>query len=229
MSMVIALIDLIGLDITEPLLEQEKNKAVCSCCVQYLDRHTAGDWRNDVSQDALLSKYQLMEYCKSKLDRWKLQTLNKLVKEAEGRAKTLTAWRIEGTLREFPKFEPINLWFDYPVHRMDESGALGDIQPDMDAPIWQRAAEKRKKNTDDAKIKMISDFNINFEGLTGAEGNDFVSAKELAERMDVKSKTLLSWLGDGYKVIPDLKKEYEKFMGDDGLMYIKRKGAPGAP
>ena len=39
-------------------------------------------------------------------------------KAAEGR----TGWRIDGTLREFPKFPPVNLWFDFPVHRSDERG-----------------------------------------------------------------------------------------------------------
>lgn len=223
-----ALLDLIGLDITETLLEQEKNKAVCACCAQYLDKHAAGGWRDDVSQDDILSRYQLMGYCRSKLDRWKMQTLNRLVKEAEEHVKALTAWRIEGTLREFPKFEPVNLWFEYPVHRMDESGALGDIQPDMDTSPWLKGKESRRKNAEDAKIKRISNFNINFDGLSGAEGNDFVSAEELAERMDVSSKTLLGWFGTGNKGIPGLKKEYVKFMGDDGLMYIKRKGATDA-
>lgn len=31
----------------------------------------------------------------------------------------LTAWRIESTLREFPKAEPVYAWFDWPVHVMD--------------------------------------------------------------------------------------------------------------
>ena len=31
----------------------------------------------------------------------------------------LTAWRIESTLREFPKVEPIYAWFDWPVHVLD--------------------------------------------------------------------------------------------------------------
>lgn len=31
----------------------------------------------------------------------------------------LTAWRIEPTLREFPKAEPVYAWFDWPVHVMD--------------------------------------------------------------------------------------------------------------
>ena len=40
-------------------------------------------------------------------------------------ARQCTAWRIDGTLREFPKFDPINAWFKYPIHVLDDS--LKDI------------------------------------------------------------------------------------------------------
>ena len=49
---------------------------------------------------------------------------------ARARAKARTAWRVEGTLREFPRFDPVDLWFDHPTHRVDESGVLGDIAAD---------------------------------------------------------------------------------------------------
>ena len=37
-----------------------------------------------------------------------------------------TGWRLESSLREFPNFKPINVWFDYPVHRVDDAGLLGE-------------------------------------------------------------------------------------------------------
>ncbi len=49
-----------------------------------------------------------------------------------------TAWRIEGTLREFARFAPVNLWFDYPVHQLD-SGLLEDLQPETDFRTAGRA------------------------------------------------------------------------------------------
>lgn len=52
------------------------------------------------------------------------QTAAEAAKKA---AKVCTAWCIDGTLREFPKISPVNLWFDFPVHRNDESGVLVDI------------------------------------------------------------------------------------------------------
>lgn len=39
-----------------------------------------------------------------------------------------SAWRIEGTLREFRSFAPRNVWFEYPVHKVDESGMLSDLR-----------------------------------------------------------------------------------------------------
>ena len=38
-----------------------------------------------------------------------------------------TAWRLEGSLREFPNFEPVNFWFDYPIHRLDSAGHLNAV------------------------------------------------------------------------------------------------------
>ena len=31
-----------------------------------------------------------------------------------------TAWRMECSLREFANFRPVNFWFEYPIHRVDE-------------------------------------------------------------------------------------------------------------
>ena len=49
-----------------------------------------------------------------------------------------------GYAREFPKFAPINLWFDYPVHHVDNIGVLSDVEPDGETPPWKKAQEKRK-------------------------------------------------------------------------------------
>lgn len=35
-----------------------------------------------------------------------------------------TAWRIEATLREFKPWTPTDIWFDFPIHDMDEDGDL---------------------------------------------------------------------------------------------------------
>ncbi len=68
-----------------------------------------------------------------------LRQAEESISAAEKLAESRSAWRIEGTLREFPKFPPVNVWFDYPIHRIDMSGVLKDIQ--LDAPAQPLAAE----------------------------------------------------------------------------------------
>ena len=55
-----------------------------------------------------------------------------------------SAWRVEGTLREYPKFEPVNMWFKYPIHTVDTTGILNDLEAEGNTPAWQKAINKRK-------------------------------------------------------------------------------------
>lgn len=214
-----ALLDLIGLETTEALMKQEENKAVCAACKQYLDRHFTG-WEDDLSQDDMLSSMQMLNYCEKKLSAVQYAELNAICFAVARKAHEMTAWRIDGTLREFPKFEPVNLWFDYPVHRIDDVGSLKDIQPDVEKPVWQKAAENRKKQAEDKRLKKRNEFEIEFSNIE-LDGRD-VSAQELAEKLETSSKELLSWFGDGKRQKRDLKKAFEKYTGEDGKTYIRR-------
>lgn len=40
-----------------------------------------------------------------------------------------SAWRMEGTLREFAPFDPLDIWFDYPLHYVDKTGSLSSVHP----------------------------------------------------------------------------------------------------
>ena len=104
---------------------------------------------------------------------------------------------------------------------MDESGALGDIQPEMEKPMWQKAAERRKEQAKKNKEKKLSAFEIEFASIE-MEGRE-VSAQELSEKLETTARTLLSWLGDSSKRKKDLADHYEKYQGEDGKMYVKRK------
>lgn len=215
-----ALLDLIELELTDDILKQEENKAVCDACIDYLNRHFDG-WEDDVSQDAMCSRTQMEAFCKKRLSAGQYSALEALIDAAMKRVHKYTAWRIEGTLREFPKFPPVSLWFDYPVHRADPSGVLGDIQPEAEVPVWKKAAGNRKKQAENNRLKKRNEFEIEFSNIE-MDGRE-VSAQELAEKLNTNSKELLSWLGDTRRQKPELKKDFEKYMGEDGTMHIKRK------
>ena len=183
-----ALLDLIELEINDKIIKQEENNAICATCVQYLNAHFK--WQDDLSQDDLCSSVQMLSYCENKLDRWQFMTLKAQVEEAKNRVKQKTAWRIEGTLREFPKFEPVNLWFNYPVHFVDNSGVLGDIQPDDDKPAWQRAMSKRKPKEQKSQERKASIM----AAYDACSINENVTVSDLAEYLGVTEKTVRSRL-----------------------------------
>ena len=135
-----ALLDLIELDVNENLVEQQSNRAVCDVCMKWLQKYGKEDIANEDDQ---CSEKQMLAICRVNL-KAVYEEIIKEVAEVRKQVQWRTAWRIEGTLREFPKFEPVNLWFDYPVHRVDHIGVLKDVVPEDAQPAWQKAIAKRK-------------------------------------------------------------------------------------
>ena len=174
-----ALLDLIELDTTEALEKQEMNKAICKACRIYLDAHFA--WKDELSQDDLLSSAAMLEYCKKTLDKWQMNALSRVIEEQKAIAKGKTAWRIEGTLREFPRFEPINLWFSYPVHVLDEVGSLKDLQMETGKPLWEKAKEVRQKRSDQARNTKHQKYKMAIENFRFEHEDKYPTVKELYE------------------------------------------------
>ena len=180
-----ALLDLIELDVTPELMTQQESAMVCDTCIRYLN-NLFEDWEDDVSQDDMLSYVQMLAYCKKKLSAGQYSTLNALIDAAVKKVKALTAWRIEGTLREFPKFAPVNLWFDYPVHQPDKSGVLKDIQPDAEKAPWQRGTDKIKKNAQERKTERKKAIE---EAIEGCNFGEVPTVKDVAEYLGISERT----------------------------------------
>ena len=182
-----ALLDLIELETTDALLKQEENKASCRVCEALLKRYGYEDKMNeDLSQDDLCSGVAMVQYCGKTMKSLEFKVLNDEIDKASKAVQQRTAWRIDGTLREFPKFAPVNLWFDYPVHKMDESGALQDIKIEDEKPGWKRAMDKRKSPAQKKKERKES-IELAFEACGISEK---VTVDDLAEYMAVTEKTV---------------------------------------
>ena len=200
-----ALLDLIELETTDDLMKQQEDRAVCNACMAWLNAHFE-DWEDDISQDDMLSPVRMLEFARK---RAKDGLLDKMVEEARKKARERTAWRIEGTLREFPKFKPVNLWFDYPVHQIDKVGVLEDIQPDTEIPPWKKGADRNKKNAKDRK-------NDRKKALEGAVENgnfgDEPSVNDVAEYMGVSDRTVRDRIKEhgGYVIVDGIVKKKER-------------------
>ena len=179
-----ALLDLIELDLTDSILKQEENNAVCRACKVYLDAHF--EWDEDLSQDDLCSAVQMMAYCENKLDKWQMKALTNLIEQEKTKVGQKTAWRIEGTLREFPKFPPVNLWFNYPVHIVDKVGILKDINPDIEKPAWQKGLDSNRKNAKDRKADRKRALE---EALASSNFGDEPSVNDVADYLGISART----------------------------------------
>ena len=118
------------------------------------------------------------------------------LEEVRKQIQIATAWRVEGTLREFAKFNPVNMWFSYPVHFLDDSGVLADIQPEDTTPNWKnnldskKANEKKKKSADE---KFTTAMEVLFDGINPVEINDMVEYFSTEDK-PVSEKTIRRWV-----------------------------------
>lgn len=150
-----ALLDLIELELTDKLIKQEENKAVCKVCETALERHVQG-WEDKISQDDQCSEKAMLDACRLHLKADIYRDMLPRIAEVRKAIQLRTAWRIEGTLREYPKFPPCNLWFDYPVHHVDMVGSLKDVDSEGEKAPWQKAIAKRKPPEKKAEARKES-------------------------------------------------------------------------
>ena len=92
----------------------------------------------------------------------------------------LTAWRIDGTLREFPKFKPIDMFFNYPVHIMDSRKILTDAK----AEGTPKPKKSRKERELEKKLEIVKTYEMQ------KSFDDMVTLKGMADQLQMSDRTL---------------------------------------
>ncbi|MGN0619214.1 MAG: DNA primase, partial [Ruminiclostridium sp.] len=80
----------------------------------------------------------------------------------------------------------LNLWFDFPVHKIDNSGVLKNLSADNMQTPWQKNLGRKKtekERQEERKESIITAFDA------CAMGQKEVSVSELAEYLGVTEKT----------------------------------------
>ena len=95
-----------------------------------------------------------------------------------------TAWRVEGSLREFKPFKPFNCWFTYPVHRLDEGNSLKACIP---YGFGNLALSGKRQQTPESRR---ADFDMAFD-ICSEQPNQ-CDAHALMEYLDIKKSTFYS-------------------------------------
>ena len=198
-----AILDLIELPLTTDRQLLLEHQAECRTYIERIKQFNPS--YNEVSQDDELSAKQMGHHLMAAIqDQNTLAFIESLRVKAVEAAKQATAWRIEGTLREFPKLKPVNAWFKYPIHELDES--LADINLEEDPKeAWKKGTKKANKNRGEKSNQELEEaFNIL------SENNEPVEAIALADYLDISRSAI-------YKRV----KKHEKFIVADGQVTKK--------
>lgn len=198
-----AILDLIELDITEGIKNQQADEAACQIYIDYFRRYAPDYLNSFISRDAMLSITQLHSHAKQKLPEH-LQQIGIDALTAGDKAKKKSAWRIEGTLREFEKFEPRNMWFEYPIHRIDDSGVLGQAQPENEAAPWQKKGPQANKETkEDRQKAKLESLEVAFKEVAEDGSADITEVSEVLGKSD---RTVRRYIKEhpSYKIVNGL-------------------------
>ena len=205
-----AMLDMTELVPTDAIREQLHNKAACRVIKAMLDKRGHAD---AYGPDDALSRSRMLTIAKEHLGMADLRAIDAEVAAAQKQADGMTAWRIEGTLREFARFDPVNLWFDYPVHKPD-TGLLEDLQPDSDfKTLGSRGAAKRWGDKGKVTKDKKAELDTAFEACM-MDGE--VTVYALAEYMDLKPRTIKTRLKDDGRFWIDGEKVGRKEPGSAG-------------
>ena len=99
-----------------------------------------------------------------------------------------TAWRMESSLREFPNFKPVNFWFEYPIHRLDNGEFLEEMpsQGSPEAGRMKNKHHKSKKVADENFRTGYDAINMDGKGVTVRQMGQYLRIADRTVRERIK-------------------------------------------
>ena len=191
-----ALLDIIKLPITEHIAEETRQNAVKRALADYMSKYMPQKLER-LTEQIKASGTAFKEWVAKtdQLNSHERELLINVITDTEQNTlpdgSQISAWRIEATLREFPQFDPVNVWFDWPVHRVDSDGDLRYAMPEDDSN-WYRGKGgelKPRKTAEERQDDRQDRLNEAFEMISGFNKGKPVRIGQLAEFMDVAPKT----------------------------------------
>lgn len=215
-----ALLDLIELELDDATKEKNLKRLEIECAKKHSPAGTFRDLSPEDMTDhkKVMSAYWTM-FRELGMERQAEDWLRPLKESAE----TMTAWRVDATLREFAKPSQTDIWFDYPTHYLDATRILKDVLPESEMTpqaVGHRryTSGKAQKKRDQASIDTLE---IAWSSVE-LEGRSEATVKELAERATLSEKTIMRYLKK-----PEAAKVFE-LIKEEGKPTIVTRKEPGA-
>lgn len=181
-----ALLDMIELDMSKEVKEHFINEARVEAMHAVLNKYVP-KWKTYIYQTKKTDDHDfeaMNDYCAEMLGFEQMNELQYLTELKVDAAKHITALQISGTLREFATFDPINCFFKYPIHFLDNGNLLKGCRPEgsKKKSKFEKMNETNKKKQDENIELFLNAFEqLNHDGQ--------VTVKELAESGLMMGKT----------------------------------------
>ena len=94
----------------------------------------------------------------------------------------ITAWKMESTLREFANIKPLNFLFQFPLHKVDETGLLDGVYPDG-SPMKNLTKSSKSTKAQERRESICNAY-------TALESAGPVKIRDMAKYMNVKDATV---------------------------------------
>ena len=157
------------------------------CSTIYCHHHSKGSQGAKRAMDRASGSGVFARDPDAQLDMIQLETSEEFITENADDLGA-TAWRLECSLREFPNFKPVNFWFEYPIHKVDTTGALTKTYAEGDTKNNLTKSGKRNQTPDSRKDEFDRAFDI-CKDLDGV-----ATIEDLCEYLDVTDRTIRSRL-----------------------------------
>lgn len=167
------------------------------CALIYAHHHAKGAQGAKKAQDRASGSGVFARDPDALLDMSELVISNFLVESKP--TEYAKAFRIESSLREFRNIKPLDIWFTYPIHIVDEEGTLKDACVEGDPSQFYKVSpnysppEMRTKNLNDA-----------YDAALQFHPDKEVTVNELADMLGITDRTVrrrIEMCGDEFTVV----------------------------
>lgn len=169
------------------------------CAVIYCHHHSKGGQGLKKSMDRASGSGVFARDPDAMLDMIQLKVSNQAPDDIA------TAWRISGTLREFPSFPPVNVFFRYPIHVSEGTEALKDaVEEGSLEDIYSKGREKANQGKKRTKAENIQSVGAAFDAY--------------AKNGEAKLEDMMKYFGMSENTVRDYIKKNGKFKIENNIV-----------
>ena len=200
-----AIVDMVELEADSQMRWQRVNAKICAMCAEAVSAVGGAETWAELPETGRTIAANAEQNAYDFLDLEQRGELYRRVQAVKDGQDAMTAWRVEGTLREFPKPAPVNAWFDWPIHALDPALAecrevggeqqRGRGRPPHELDEMRKGKDKKDKAMQAEKNRVLKAAVRACEkaGVPATRANVLEMCDDLSDGTEVTSAMVKSW------------------------------------